>query len=381
MTPTRLRAWMRKYGNWGVLMVAAWFGLRWLRTRRLPSALAVSVILALSLFLYGAAFHFRKPAAVPVRPAAPLALSSIAAQPTKKPASIWDYAMPVYLPDGKRILFKILDRPGWKDGFYTVRVDGTDLRRVPFLQSCDFIQRISKDGSRWLYLHGENEALYSIHSDGSHRRRLLPDKVSCAAFTFDEKNIVYCRYEGGEPYGGRIMLMRRDGRFIRSYGHPAPLATDEIGPWNAFSIAACPDGKSILFSGSEDGVKRLFQMSLEDGDTQELKDASGNSDGDNPVISPDGKTIYYAAGAEWVSTLESAHINGSHRRRLTQTAIKEEPGEYWPSLSPDGKRLAVTIRNGPRFAVTPGSDDIVEGHFAIYTMNTDGSDMRPLLKP
>ena len=369
MTPTRLRAWIREYGNWGVLMVAVWFGLRWLRTHRWQAALSGGGILALTALLYSAILPFRKPAAVLLpSPAAPLV--AITLESAKKPSSTWNYGMPKYLPSGKRILFKIWDIPGKKKGFYTVREDGTDLRRVSFLQPGDFIQQISRDGSLWLFLRGEKNALYTIHSDGSRRRRLLPDKVSCAAFTFDEKNIICCRCDGGEPYGGRIMLMRRDGKFIRSYGHPAPLATDEIGPWDAAQILACPDGKSIIFSNDE-RVGQLRRMDLEDGDVQELQDASGEASGSNPVLSLDGKTIYYAAGAEWVSTLESARIDGSHRRRLTRTAEEDEPAEYWPALRPDEKRLAVTIRNGARF----------KGNYAIYTMNTDGSAMRPLLKP
>lgn len=51
MTPTRLRSWMQKYGNIGVLMVAGYFGLRYLWQERVRLALASLCLLCLTFAL------------------------------------------------------------------------------------------------------------------------------------------------------------------------------------------------------------------------------------------------------------------------------------------------------------------------------------------
>ena len=105
----------------------------------------------------------------------------------------------------------------------------------------------------------------------------------------------------------------------------------------------------------------------------------------SPDISPDGFRLAYASYKHdsWLPwkkhyqwQIVTSDLDGSDKRRLTK--IKSDhfyPGSISPVWSPDGKRIAFLSDR-----LVPGRPDIVSyyGHFRIYTMASDGSDVRTL---
>jgi Tol biopolymer transport system component len=85
-------------------------------------------------------------------------------------------------------------------------------------------------------------------------------------------------------------------------------------------------GNRVLYSSTTDGASSIFA-----GD-QRLSDGPGDS---QPVASPDGSTIVYAATTKSSSTIWRMNPDGSNRRKLT-----DGPRDYDFAISPDSKTLA-----------------------------------------
>jgi Tol biopolymer transport system component len=90
---------------------------------------------------------------------------------------------------------------------------------------------------------------------------------------------------------------------------------------------------------------------------------SGNADGEEPAVSPDGERIAFAATAgKDNEEIYTVRIDGSRRTRLTDI-----PGnDHWPpTWSPDSTRIAFT---------SDGTKDNAE----IYVVNSNGSGLTKL---
>lgn len=91
----------------------------------------------------------------------------------------------------------------------------------------------------------------------------------------------------------------------------------------------------------------------------------------NPQWSPDGTRIFYERTREFgvqQSDLAVMNVDGSGQRRVTRTKVFETN----PVPSPDGAQIAFTSDRDNRKLST---DRLGRG-FEIYTMGTDGTDIR-----
>lgn len=140
------------------------------------------------------------------------------------------------------------------------------------------------------------------------------------------------------------------------------------------SASWAPDGRRIAFGGGDSPLGGIEVLDLHSGSVQSL-----TSDGEDPAWSPDGEQIAFSSrsggrgrscgedGCDPRAEIDVIRPDGSHRRRVTHTAL----GEQHPSWSPDGTRIAAQAVRRNYFDETSG--------LAIFA--ADGSCYRFVLRP
>ncbi|MGW0250014.1 TolB family protein [Nocardia goodfellowii] len=147
--------------------------------------------------------------------------------------------------------------------------------------------------------------------------------------------------------GGLIATMAPDGSGVRK------LAEGGYDP--VFS----PDGTRIVFTRGG----ALFVMNADGGEPRQLGDlpaptGPNQASSQDPVFAPDGSKIAFTrGGAIWVMAAD-----GSGARPL----LADTHHNSDPVFSPDGATVVFTSNRGGK------------NRSAIYAMNTDGNDIRPL---
>ena len=249
-----------------------------------------------------------------------------------------------FSPDGTRLIFQST-RDGYPcDQIYTMKMDGTDVRRVSTGKgrtTCGY------------YYPGANEILFaSTHRAGD----ACPPKPSY------ERGYVWPIYEGYDIYRSDP-----DGANVK------PLTTT---PGYDAEATIAPDGL-IAFTSVRDGDLEIYTMKHDGADVRRLTHRLGPDGG--PFFSWDGRRIAYRGrplkpGRElddylallkehlWRPTQLELYVmarDGGNNRQLTTLGA----ASFAPSWHPDGKRLVfASNKNDPK-----------QRNFDVYLINLDGS--------
>jgi Tol biopolymer transport system component len=171
----------------------------------------------------------------------------------------------VFTPDGHHILYECGDCPGG-DGIFRMRANGTHrhrLTRNPFGDS-DTNPQSSPDGNTITFVRikvgGELQALFAMHRDGSHLRRIAPYSLEvgvnhdCAP---NGHQIVLTPYADlPEHQSSNVATMRPNGSFLRVLTRFVKV------PNGAFSGSYSPNGRWIVFREffPKRGIYKLMKM-------------------------------------------------------------------------------------------------------------------------
>ena len=246
--------------------------------------------------------------------------------------------------DGQELSFQSMRDGGQCDQIYTMRIDGTNVRRI---------------------------------SSGEGR-------TTCAYFTPDKQHVVYA----STYLGGKACPPRPD--FSRGYVWPVTASYDIFRanadgtgitrltstPGYDAEATIGPDGR-IVFTSVRDGDMEIYSMNADGGDVKRLTNRVGPDGG--PFFSRDGKQIVFRGrtltpGPElddykallrdglWRPTsLEIFVMNadGSNLRQVTSLGA----ASFAPFFSPDGRKVIFSSNHhNPR-----GRD------FELWLVNVDGT--------
>jgi len=184
-----------------------------------------------------------------------------------------------FSPDGSRIAF---DSPRSTEGrfdIYTMKVDGTDVRRLTM--ATGFVDDVrpawSPDGSKISFSSdrdgNEQYEIYEINPDGSNPRRvtgLAPDWDVRSHYSPDGRRMAFVSHRHGAPRpsdgrrtGGNpeIYVINTDGsgerRLTTNGGDNSPQPPPVPGPNTALEDfpAWSPDGSKIIFDSGRDATE------------------------------------------------------------------------------------------------------------------------------
>jgi len=294
----------------------------------------------------------------------------------ESPAKTW---APLWTPDGRMILF-LSDRSGTTD-LWSIRMSGTKPEGEPELVKREvdpFLLGFTRDGSLYFRTSTFQSDIYTADLDPATGR------VISKPAQFNQ------RFVGSV---GHPMAWSRDGQFL-AYARTSRRKVisfivrsektgeeREIAPVPAFSkgypktLIWLSDGRSFL---ADDFGKELFfhQIDIQTGQAKVFVTLSGSDKKYFPVLSPDGKALFYVQYAPYVKG--APYKCGLMRRDMASGEISDlfptEDVELEPlALSPDGRQLAFAIND---WAESKEQQDT----FALMIMPAEGGAARELLR-
>jgi Tol biopolymer transport system component len=137
--------------------------------------------------------------------------------------------------------------------------------------------------------------------------------------------IVYASMSSGNP---DIWIMNADGTGQKQLTFDAYVDRDP---------AVSPDGHHIIFASDRRGSFNIWRMDIEGHDLMQL---THGDDERYPQCSPDGQWVVYQGLISGVPMLWKIPVNGGDQQQLT------EKYSNWPVVSPDGRLIACSYRDG-----------------------------------
>lgn len=191
---------------------------------------------------------------------------------------------PMFSADGHWIVF---DRYSDRQGIYTVKADGTHLRRILNKPGYEWSPSWSPDG-RWITYaqDGGSSRIMAVRPDGTHVHRIGSRTGEFPRYSPNGKLIVYGDSDGS------IHVMRSDG----THNHAISGALGDYPDWS-------PNGKWIGFTASGD-----VWLVHPDGSNRHQVTTLGTLSF-SPVFAPNGKRIAYTNGSTvWTSKLDGSGV-------------------------------------------------------------------------
>jgi Tol biopolymer transport system component len=247
---------------------------------------------------------------------------------------------------------------------YTIKPDGTRLRRLTHVDGEAINPDWSPDGSRIAF--ALNECTVAIMDADGTDRTVLPSETpgGCEAdpsFTPDGSRLVYERYDPATD-DDAVWSMNLDGTDRRRITAPNVGAPDPN---------VSPDGGTVSFLGGKtEHSLALFTASLDGSNvfrvTPDLGGVAFKHD-----WAPDGRQIVIATNAEYPDhkspNVATVRPDGSHLRMLTHYTGGEK-GAYAGSYSPDGRWIVFRVENLERES------------FRLFKMHPDGTHRKLIRK-
>jgi Tol biopolymer transport system component len=293
----------------------------------------------------------------------------------------------------------VTNRDG-NEEIYLMNGDGSEQLNITNNEAADSEPWWSPDASRLIFKSFRTGPanIFVMSPDGSDVRQLTDSSAveGGAHWSPDGSRIAF--YSFRREREGLMWVLSADG------SDPQPVLKDQVpGPQTVcaggFPGGWFPDGKRILYRGSEGGISALQICSVEpDGSNIKIILSESGVMSFFPSLSPDGRKIAFTSDRDGNAKIYVMDVDGGHLRRLTndeernpnEDGSRADPGpgdcedgldndgdthldgldldcriiDEYPTWSPDGQWIAFHSNR--------------DGDFDIYIVRPDGSKLRQL---
>ncbi len=262
----------------------------------------------------------------------------------------------------------VSERDGHAD-VYAVRPDGSGLRRLTETTSQDYPAAPSPDGASLLTVSATGEGpsqlerlvLLPLRGDGEARPvGPLAGRARSPSWSPDGTWFVF---ESDSASFRDLYRVRADGTGL------VRITSNVQGN---FEPAVSPDGKSIAFVSSRDGDAEVYVMRADGGEARRL--TAFHRDDWAPRWSPDGGRIAFLSSRDGVDRVYVVGADGTGLRALGAAGADTSVSEADPAWSPDGRRMAVTLRTRGGGSLV-GVVDVAGGSVRVVSATDEAASM------
>lgn len=224
---------------------------------------------------------------------------------------------PAVSPNGRTLIYAS-PRKDHQYDIFSSRLDGSHQKRLTTNPKFDGLASFSPNGKKIYFAatHVSSD-IYSMSANGKHERRLTHDTKFLDEFPVASPNGKLVAFTRATPADleYQICTMHPDGSHLKQITHD-PFG----GPYKA---SFTPNGKHLVFE-TDGGI----DIMRPDGSHREKLIRTPKTDF-SPSVSPSGKQIVFVStGFGNHSELRTAHIDGTHIKRITDNKFTEL-NPYW----------------------------------------------------
>ncbi len=230
-----------------------------------------------------------------------------------------------WTPDG-RIVYSTAQREN-RD-VWIANADGSAQKQLTFDPAGDFYPTPTRDGRYIVFMsnRGGHWAVWRMNPDGTNAIELarMEGENPAPRVSPDSRWVFYSRSTGGKQVVWRIAI---DGG-----------TSVQVNDQEMYSLSISPDGKLLVYYHRPPEFNAPLQVQIVSAENGALiKTLPALGDGSRVSWSPDGKSLDYVETRDGVSNLMRVPLDGGKARQLTNW---KSDLIFWFAWSPDGKKLA-----------------------------------------